>query len=71
MAYHLYQLAQFGYLFTVYALVDGIALDEILLQNLIGPLAELNTSLTFHTIANGDDDIKIVKRDWLFYTINV
>ena len=69
--HHLHQLAQFSNLLAVYALVNGIAFDEILLQNLVGPLAELNASVAFHTIANGDDDIKIVERNRLFYSINV
>ena len=34
-------------------------------------LAELHTSLAFHTIAYGDDDIKIVERDRLLNSINV
>ena len=68
--HHLHQLAQFGYLLAVYALVDSIALDEILLQYLVDPLAELNTSLTFHTIANGDDDIKCIKSHRLLHAIN-
>ncbi len=43
------------------ALVDGIALDEIVLQHAVGPDAELHAPLTLHTIADGDDNIEVVK----------
>ena len=68
---HLYQLAQLADLLMVQAFVDSIAIDEILLQNTVCPLAELYTSLAFHTIAYGDDDIKIVERDRLLNSISV
>ena len=58
-AYHLHQLAQFCYLLAVYALVDGIALDEILLQNLVGPLTELDTSFGVHTISHRNNHIEV------------
>ena len=58
-AYHLYQLAQFCYLLAMYALVDGIALDEILLQNLVGPLTELDTSFGVHTISHRNNHIEV------------
>ena len=65
------QLAQLANLLMAQAFVDGISLDEILLQYTVCPLAELYTALAFYTIAYGDDDIEVVKRNWLFNAINV
>ena len=42
---HLHQLAQFAYLLVADALVDGIALNKIVLQDTISPLAKLDTAL--------------------------
>jgi hypothetical protein len=41
------------------ALVDGIALDEIVLQYAVGPLAELRATLTLYSVTDGDDDVEI------------
>ena len=43
----------------------GITLDEIVLQHAVGPNAELRTPLTLHTIADGDDDVEIIQRQYL------
>ena len=49
-AQHLHQLPELGNLLFAYAFVHGIALDEILLQHAICPLAEAYTSLAMHAI---------------------
>lgn len=44
-------------------LVEAIALNEVIFQRPCGPLAELNPTLGFHTVANRNDEIKIVVID--------
>ena len=34
-------------------------------------MAELYTALAFHTKSYGDDDVEVIKRNWLFNAINV
>ena len=55
----LHQLAKFAYLLLPDAIVDGVALDEVLLQDTVGPLAELNTALAFHSIAYRSNHFKV------------
>ncbi len=47
-------------------MVDDIAFKQIILQDLIRPLAEFNTSFGINSKANGDDRIKIIKFDFSF-----
>ena len=49
-AQHLHQLPKLGDLLLAYTFVHGIALDEILLQHAVCPLAEAYTSLAMHAI---------------------
>ena len=54
---HSNQLAKLPNLLLSDTLVYGIALYEILLQDLISPLAKLNTTLSVDSIANRDNHI--------------
>ena len=55
----------------MYALIDGIAFDEIVLKHITGPNAESSTAFTFNAITNGNDDIKAIKRHRFLHAINV
>ncbi len=52
-------------------LVDSIAFDKILLKNRVCPLAETYPSVTMYTVTNGYNNIKSIKWNRLFNTINV
>ena len=54
------QLTQLAYLLISHALVHGIAFDEVVFQNLTSPDAESCAALALYTIANGNDNIKVV-----------
>ena len=69
-SHHLHQLAQLAYLLLSYAVVDGKALDEVLLQYLPCPDTEIRTAFTLHAIANGDDDIEAIISNRLLHSIN-
>jgi hypothetical protein len=47
--------------------VDGIALDQVILEALGRPLAELGAALRFDAVADRDDYIKIVIVDFSRY----
>ncbi len=53
------------------ALVDDIALNEVLLQNLTCPDTEISTTFAFHAVSHRYDDIKTIKWNRLLHTINV
>lgn len=63
--HHLHQLAQLAQLVATQAVVHGIAFGEVLLEDAVGPLAELDAALALYPIAYGDDDIKVVDCRWL------
>ena len=48
--------------------IKTIASQNIIFQNLVGPLTEINTSFGIHSIAYADDHIKII--DWNFSANN-
>ena len=58
------------HLILAYALVDGIALGEIVLQNLTRPDAEGCTSFALDTITDGNYHIQAIIGHRLFDTIN-
>lgn len=64
-------MAEFAQLITPQAVVNVIALYKVLFQNLVCPLTELDTTLALYTVTYGDDDVKVVKRHWFLYPINV
>ena len=45
------------------ALIEGVALDQVVLESTGGPLAELYTALGFDSVAYGDDDIEVIVVD--------
>jgi len=47
-------------------LVDGVALQEVLLEHAICPSAEVHALLGFHAAANRDDHVEIVVLDLTF-----
>ena len=42
------------------ALVEGVALNEVVFENLGGPFTKLHATLGFHPVANRDDHVQIV-----------
>lgn len=52
---------QLGDLLTANPVVDGIALDEVVLQDMVGPLAKLHTTFRINTIADRDDHVQIIE----------
>ena len=59
-ANHAYQLTQFSNLLLADALIDGIAFYKIVLDDITCPNAEGCTSFAMNTVANRDDDIKVI-----------
>lgn len=41
--------------------VEGVPLDQVLFENLGGPLSELNTALGFDAVAHRDIHVQVVK----------
>lgn len=52
------------------ALVKGLALGQVVFQNLGGPFAKLHATLGFHPIANGDDDIQVEVIDLVSFAVS-
>ena len=46
-------------------LVDGVALDEVLLEDRGSLTTKLHTLLALHSISHGDNNIKIIERNRL------
>lgn len=44
-------------------LIDAVPSQKVIFQYFVCPLTELDTSLRFHTIANGNNHIKIIILD--------
>lgn len=57
---HAYKLAQFAYLILVDTLVDGIAFNKIILDDLARPYTKSRTAFALNTIADRDDDVKVI-----------
>lgn len=51
------------------AAIDGIAFQQIFLQDPVRPLAELRTAMAFYPIANRDNDIEIIILDPVVFTV--
>ena len=69
--HHLNQLTEFAQLVMTQTVVYGIAFYKVLFENAVCPLTELDTTLALYTITYGDDNIEVVERYRLLYTINV
>lgn len=63
--YQIRNILQLVVAVELYLLIDGIALDEVLLEDGGRPTTKLYTLLTLDSISNRDDNIKIVKRNGL------
>src|SRR5690554_581224 len=42
------------------ALIEGVALNQVILEHLGSPFAKLHATLGFHPVADGDDHVQIV-----------
>ena len=51
--------------------IDGYALSQIIFQSFGCPLAELGSSYGFYSIPNRNDDIQIIKSNWLIRIRNM
>lgn len=52
-------------------LIDGVTLEEVLLEDTCGPNSELCASLAFDTIAHRYDDIKVVEFEFLTLCLTI
>ena len=68
---HSHQLAQLANLLLSDALINGIAFHQIVLDYLTSPDTKSSTPFAFDAITDGDDDIEVIKGNWLFHSINV
>ena len=59
-AKHLHQLSKFRKLLLAYSLVYGIALDEVLLQYVVCPLAEADAPNRVHSISYRYNHVEVV-----------
>lgn len=59
--YQIRNILQLVVAVELYLLIDGIALDEVLLEHGVSPLAETSALYRLNTIANRDDNIKVVQ----------
>ena len=68
---YLHQLTEFAQLVATETVVHNKAFHQVLLEDAVGPLTELDASLTLYTIANGDDNVEVIKRYRFLYPNNV